>query len=107
MVTSRRSEDSEERRGGSEDCHSLSSIRVDDDPEVCAVPSFISKDLGYKFDYLKAGFAKVVEQHLLRRKGVLVVEFAEAEAIAREAALGGKDRLERRTPLYFLGEYRN
>jgi hypothetical protein len=76
--------------------------------DVCAVPPFLNQDLDFKHDHLKAALARVVEQHLLQRKGVLVVELAEAQAIAREAILSGAEtKLERQLPLYFLGAFRN
>ncbi len=43
---------------------------------------------------------------LLDRPGVLVVELAEAQAVARELAIGGAAAGLRRLPLYLLGEYR-
>src|SRR5205085_1003655 len=62
----------------------------------------------YAFDHLKAPYAKLLEQHLLGRKGVLLVEIAEARAIGKEVALADAgSTLERRAPLYFLGDYRN
>ncbi len=76
--------------------------------EICAVPPFLGQDLSYEFDHLKGAYAKLVEQTLLERKGVLLVELAEARAIADELALTAPGaRLERKLPLYFLGEYRH
>lgn len=76
--------------------------------DVCAVPPFLSNDLDYQFDYLKSAFALHLEQHLLQRKGLLLVELAEAQAIAREAILSGKEsKVERPLPFYFLGSFRN
>jgi hypothetical protein len=75
---------------------------------IWAVPPFVSKDLRYRFDYLKAAYARLVEQVLLAQKGTLVVELAEAEAIVQEHRLTGSEaRRRRQLPLYFLGEYRN
>ena len=75
---------------------------------VCAVPPFVSNDLGYEFDYLKATYSKVIEQILLGHKGTVVVELAEAQAIAREVTLhDAGNSLKRQTPLLFLGEFRN
>ncbi|HTU19798.1 MAG TPA: hypothetical protein VMG10_17175 [Gemmataceae bacterium] len=75
---------------------------------VWAVPPFVSKDLRYQFDYLKAAYARLVEQVLLGQKGTLVVELAEADAIASEHRLTGSEAgPQRQLPLYFLGEYRN
>jgi len=76
--------------------------------EICAVPPFLSKDLTYQFDYQKRAYAKLVEQMLLERKGVLVVELEEARAIAREFALAdAPGEPARHLPLYLLGEYRD
>lgn len=74
---------------------------------ICAVPPFVSDDLGYRFQHLQAVYAMLVEQALLRQPGVLVVELAEARAIARELAVGGQARLARPAPLIVLGRYRH
>ena len=74
---------------------------------IYAVPPFLSQDLGYRFDYLKSAYAKVIEQALLDQPGLLVVELAEAHAIGRELAVAGRDKLARPVPLYVLGEYRH
>jgi len=76
--------------------------------EVYAIPPFVSQDLSNEFDHLKAAFAKVLEQALAARPGILVVELAEADALAREYKLTAQDeRPRRRLPLYLLGEYRH
>lgn len=76
--------------------------------ELCAVPAFLNQDLDFKYDHLRTAFAHLLEQHLLTRKGVLLVELAEAQALAREALLSGSGTgFERRLPLYFLGAFRN
>ena len=76
--------------------------------EVCAVPPFLSQDLTHRFDYQQRAYAKLVEQMLLERKGVLVVELEEARAIAREFALAdAPGAVARDLPLYFLGEFRD
>lgn len=76
--------------------------------EICAVPPFVSRDLTHQYDYLQSAYARLVEHVLLKRQGVLVVELAEARAIASELELAG-DTLEvrRGLPLYLMGEYRN
>lgn len=76
--------------------------------EVYAVPPFVSQDLTYEHDHLKTAYARLVEQSILQRPGTLVVELSEAEALAREhelAPAGGA--IQRRLPLYILGEYRH
>jgi hypothetical protein len=42
----------------------------------------------------------------LRRPGLVVVELAEAKALAQEMVVSGSVGIERRLPLYLLGEYR-
>ena len=76
--------------------------------EVVAVPPFVSNDLEYTHDHLKGALAKLAEAVALGRKGVVVVELAEAEALAKELALAAPDaKLNRPLPLYLLGEYRH
>jgi len=76
--------------------------------EVIAVPPFVSQDLEFTHDHLKHAFAKLAEVEALDRKGVVVVELAEAEAIAREIALAAPgSKLDRPLPVYLLGEYRH
>jgi hypothetical protein len=76
--------------------------------EVYAVPPFLSRDFGYDNDHLMSAYAELTERLLLTQPGVLVVETAEAEAIAREYALAAPDdRPQRRLPIYLWGEYRH
>lgn len=76
--------------------------------DVCAVPPFVSQDLGHRFDHLKSAYATLIEQLLINRPGILLVEFEEAQSLARETVLqGDDDRIDRQLPLYLLGEYRN
>lgn len=76
--------------------------------EVIAVPSFASNDLEFTYDHLKGAFAKLVESAALDRKGIAVVELAEAEALAKEIALAPPGTtLNRPLPVYLLGEFRN
>lgn len=74
--------------------------------EVCAVPPFVSHDLTRQEDHLKAAFAKLVEQTLRSTPGLLLVEFEEAQAIAKELRLATQT-VRRPLPLYVLGEYRH
>ncbi|MBN9521195.1 hypothetical protein J0H58_22190 [bacterium] len=76
--------------------------------EVVAVPPFLSRDLAFDTDHLKGAYAKLTEQAALARPGVVAVELAEAEALARELALAGPGaKLDRPAPLYLLGEFRH
>lgn len=76
--------------------------------EVVAVPPFVSNDLEYSHEYLKGAFGKLAEAEALGRKGVLVVELEEAQALAREVALAAPgSKVERPLPVYLLGEYRH
>lgn len=76
--------------------------------EVVAVPPFVSNDLEFTFDHMKGAYAKLAEAEALDRKGVVVVELAEAEALAKEIALADPgSKLDRPLPVYLLGEYRH
>lgn len=76
--------------------------------EIYSVPPFVSRDLGYEHDYLRGAYARLLEQMLLDRPGVLVVELAEAQSLTKEIALADPgSRLARDVPYYLLGEYRN
>jgi tetratricopeptide (TPR) repeat protein len=76
---------------------------------VVAVPPFLSEDLGSEFNYLQTAYPKLVEEFLLRQPGLLVVELSEAQAIARELALAGEQKVSRLTkpPLHVVGRYRH
>ncbi len=74
--------------------------------DIVAVPPLLNNSLTQEADNMQGGFACFVEQALLRRPGLLVVELAEAKALAQEMAIGGDAKIERRLPLYLLGEYR-
>ncbi len=75
---------------------------------IVAVPPFLNKDLTFEYDYLKSAYARLVEQQFLNQKGVLVVEFAEARAIAKEISLTGQaSPIQRSLPLFLLGEFKN
>lgn len=56
---------------------------------------------------LGSAYAKLIEQSLLQREGVLVVELAEAQAVGREIAIAGQAGLERPMPLFLFGNFRN
>jgi hypothetical protein len=73
--------------------------------EIVAVPPLVNNSLTHETDYLQAAFSQLIERDLLQRPNVVVVAFAEAQAIAREMAIGG-GKLKRHLPLYLLGDYR-
>jgi tetratricopeptide (TPR) repeat protein len=77
--------------------------------QVVAVPPFVSNDLGYQFEYLKAAYAKLAESVALARKGAVVVELEEAQALAKELRLAapGAGLRDRPSPLFLVGEFRN
>ena len=49
----------------------------------------------------------MLEQRLLDKKGIVVVDITEAHAIAEELAIDGCAGVRRKLPLYFNGEFRN
>ena len=73
--------------------------------QIVAVPPLVSNDLGFGSQNLQRPLADVIEQSLLGRPGVLVVELAEAKAVADELAIEGKENLGRPLPLYLLGDF--
>lgn len=75
---------------------------------VIAVPPFADKGLTTEHERMMDGYARIIEQYLLGREGVLVVELEEADAIAREYTLAG-DRVApiRPLPIYVIGEFRH
>ncbi|MBC7856448.1 MAG: hypothetical protein IAF94_23710 [Pirellulaceae bacterium] len=76
--------------------------------ELWGVPPLRSKDLGSKYDALRTQLAGLVEEELLRRKGAQLVEleYAHAIALARKHA-GTVEPLQRATPIYLTGQFRN
>jgi hypothetical protein len=76
--------------------------------EIVAVPPFVSNDLEFTHEHLKGAFAKLAEAEAFDRRGVLVVELEEAEALAKEIALAAPgSTLSRPQPVYLLGEFRH
>lgn len=77
--------------------------------EIFAIPPFVDRSFGYRAEQYKAGFARLLEEMVLRRPGALTVQLAEARALTQEIMLGkigqGSDTIARRLPLYFIGEY--
>lgn len=75
--------------------------------EIVAVPPLVSKDLAIDRQALGKPLATVMEQMLLARPGVAVVELAEAKALADEAVITTSEGVSRQLPLYLLGEFRH
>jgi hypothetical protein len=76
--------------------------------EVVAVPPFVSQNLEFTHEHLKGALARLAEAEALGRRGVLVVELEEAEALAREIAVAAPGTtLARPLPVYLLGEFRH
>jgi hypothetical protein len=73
---------------------------------IVAVPPFLCTDLTLAFAGQGSVYSTLVEESLLRRPGVVVVELAEARAIATEMAIAARQHLDRPEPLFLLGEYR-
>jgi hypothetical protein len=74
--------------------------------DIVAVPPLVNNSLTHEADYLQGAYAQFIESSLLHRPGLLVVELAEAKALAREIVLSGSQGIDRRLPLYLMGEYR-
>lgn len=74
-------------------------------PRITAVSPFESRDVALDNERRGEAYAAIIEQFLLRQPGVLVVELAEARALAQELAIGGH-ALTRDLPCYFLGSYK-
>ena len=73
---------------------------------VIAVPPFVSKDFLHTHDDLKRRCSRYAQQSLETWPELVLVELEEAEAIAEELAVAGKERsVDRQLPLYLLGEY--
>jgi hypothetical protein len=75
--------------------------------EIVAVPPLVSNDLAFESQSLQRPLASVIEQSLLARPDVLAVELAEANAVARELAVRGEKDVQRKLPLYVLGEFQH
>jgi hypothetical protein len=76
--------------------------------ELWAVPPLLSRDLVREFDDLSFQYADEIESVLLSRPGAVAVEFEHAGVIdAARRAVGRTAPIERPTPSFVLGEYRN
>ena len=74
--------------------------------DIVAVPPLVNNSLTHEADRLQWSFAQLAERELLHRPGVVVVELAEAKALAQEMVVSSSAGIERRLPLYLMGEYR-
>jgi len=77
--------------------------------QVFAVPPLVSDDLDFRRNYLQTAYASLIQQQLLEIPGTVVVELAEAQAIAREFAVVGEEgKVDRNlSPFYIQGRYRH
>ena len=76
--------------------------------DIVAVPPFVNDDLTHGSDTMKRAYATLVEQAAEADAGVVVVELAEARAIAQEiTTAAGTDRVERALPIYVMGRFRS
>ncbi len=77
--------------------------------QIFAVSPLVSDDLDYRRNYLQSAYARLIQQQLLDIPGTVVVELAEAQAIARELALAGEEaKIDRNLfPFYIHGRYRH
>jgi hypothetical protein len=75
--------------------------------ELIAVPPLVSNELTFEYEHLRRAYSRMLEQMFLNKPGVLVVELAEAQAIGRELAVAGVDRIRRPLPLYLIGSFRH
>ena len=76
-----------------------------DDLKVFGVPAFECKDVMGEYASLRRGMAVLVEECLMTSPGVVAVELTEAQALAREAAIGG-EAVARDLPHYLIGSYK-
>lgn len=76
-----------------------------DDLTVFAVPPFECTNISFKHQQYKWGYARLLEEILMRVPHVVVVDFSEAKAISTEAGLSAES-VQRNLPYYLLGSYR-
>lgn len=75
-----------------------------DDLRVLAVPPFESKDIASTYDGYRAGLARLLQETLIQNPGIVVVELAEARALAQESSISS-ERVARDLPYYLIGSY--
>ncbi len=76
-----------------------------DDLKVFAVPPFESKNISFKYQQMKWGYARLIEERLMLFPGVVVVELSEAKAMTSEVSLSAIT-LQRSLPYYLLGSFK-
>lgn len=74
--------------------------------KVLGVPDFVSRSFSHEYDPLQARYSELVQHVLLLEPGVAVIETAEAQAIARELAIGGVEIKTLPVPVFVQGEFR-
>jgi hypothetical protein len=72
---------------------------------IIAITPLISKNLAHDYDHLQTGYARLLETAFARTPGLAVLEVEEAQDIARELELGGKELKDRTVPLFIEGEF--
>jgi tetratricopeptide (TPR) repeat protein len=75
--------------------------------KIVAVAPWSSDDLTTRFDYRRAAFRRLVEEPLADRDDLVLVEFAEAEALKTELAIAGQPNLVRKQPLILSGRMKH
>jgi tetratricopeptide (TPR) repeat protein len=75
--------------------------------KLIAVAPWSSDDLTTQFDYRREAFRRLVEAPLADRDDLVLVEFAEAEALKTELAIAGQPNLVRKQPLILSGKMKH
>jgi tetratricopeptide (TPR) repeat protein len=75
--------------------------------KLIAVAPWNSDDLTTQFDYRRAAFRRLVEAPLADRDDIILVEFAEAEALKTELAIAGQPNLVRKGPMILSGKMKH
>jgi len=73
---------------------------------IVGVPNFVSRSFSHDYDPLQEQYGELLLQVLMLEPGVAVIETAEVQAIGREMAINGQQRLARMVPLLVQGDFR-
>lgn len=74
--------------------------------KIIGVPNFISRSFSRSYDPLQTSYSQLLQQVLMLEPGVAVIDTSEAQAIGRELAIGGQQRIDRVLPLMVQSEFR-